>query len=193
MKSLIFSIVFINSVLISSPQADTAIFAGGCFWCVESDFDKVPGVTETISGYIGGREHNPSYKQVAAGKTGHTEAVKITFDPQQVSYKELLKIFWLSIDPTTKNSQFCDHGKQYRTGIFYTSAEQKQLAEASRNKLTTTKPFKEPIVTEITQATQFYRAEEYHQDFYTKNPIRYKLYRYNCGRDQRLEQLWGKK
>ncbi len=171
---------------------ETATFAGGCFWCVESDFDKVPGVVRTTSGYIGGHKDNPTYKEVSAGGTGHTEAVKIMFDSSKVSYQQLLDVFWHSIDPTTKNSQFCDHGDQYRTGIFYHNEEQQQLAQQSKSTLEKSKPFKEPIVTEITMATEFTVAEEYHQNYYTKNPLRYKFYRYSCGRDQRVEDLWGK-
>ncbi len=176
----------------STQQYETAIFAGGCFWCVESDFDKVPGVVETISGYIGGHKKNPTYKEVSAGGTGHTEAVQITYDASQVSYEQLLDVFWHSIDPTTPNSQFCDHGNQYRTGIFYTGTQQQKLAKESKAALEKSKPFKAPIVTEITQAGEFYPAEQYHQDYYKKNPIRYKYYRYSCGRDQRLAKLWGK-
>lgn len=171
----------------------TAIFAGGCFWCVESDFDKVPGVLKTISGYVGGQKLNPTYEEVSAGHTGHTEAVQIVFDSKKVSYQQLIEFFWRSIDPTTLNSQFCDHGSQYRTGIFYNSPEQKQVAEQSKAALEKSKPFKESIVTEITQAGPFYPAEDYHQDFYTKSPIRYEYYRYRCGRDQRVKELWGKK
>ena len=160
-------------ILSATSQAsttETAIFAGGCFWCVESDFDKIPGVNETVSGYIGGHVHKPTYGLVSAGVTGHTEAVKITFDPNIISYKKLLDVFWLSIDPTTKNSQFCDHGSQYRTGIFYTSDAQRELAEISKQALAQSKSFQAPIVTEITQATAFYAAEEYHQNYYKKIP-----------------------
>lgn len=176
-----------------SSDHQTAIFAGGCFWCTESDFDKVKGVVETTSGYIGGHQKNPTYKQVSAGRTDHTEAVKIIFDASQVSYAELLDVFWHSIDPTTDDQQFCDHGSQYRSEIFYQNAQQKKLAEQSKMALENNKPFSDNIVTMITQATEFYAAEDYHQDFHNKNPIRYKLYRYNCGRDKRLTQLWGEK
>ncbi len=174
-----------------SGNHQTAIFAGGCFWCTESDFDKVEGIVETTSGYIGGHQKNPTYKQVSAGRTGHTEAVKIIFDASQVSYTELLDVFWHSIDPTTTDQQFCDHGSQYRSEIFYHDAQQKKLAERSKMALENNKPFSSSIVTMITQATEFYPAEDYHQNFHNKNPIRYKLYRYNCGRDKRLTQLWG--
>ena len=170
----------------------TAIFAGGCFWCMEPPFDKLPGVVSTTSGYIGGRTKNPTYQQVSAGTTGHTEAVQIVYDPAKVSYQKLLEVFWRNIDPTTPNAQFCDHGSQYRSGIFYVDKEQHRLASASLQALERSKPFKEPIVTEITAASTFYAAEDYHQDYYKKNPLRYKFYRANCGRDSRLEQLWGK-
>ena len=181
-----------DNVKTAAGQNKTAIFAGGCFWCVEADFDKVSGVIKTISGYIGGRKNNPTYRQVSAGGTGYTEAVQITYDPTKVSYNQLLDVFWYSIDPTTRDSQFCDHGSQYRTGIFYLNAQQQKLAQASKMALMKTKPFKAPIVTEITKAGKFYAAEDYHQDYYTKNQYRYKYYRYSCGRDQRLKQLWGK-
>ena len=172
-------------------KTETAIFAGGCFWCTESDFDKVAGVVATTSGYIGGHKKNPTYKQVSAGGTGHTEAVKVDYDPSQVSYAELLKVFWHSIDPTTLDAQFCDHGSQYRSGVFYMNDEQKRLALASRSDVEKDKPFKESIVTEITQATTFYPAEDYHQNYHDRNPVRYKYYRWGCGRDARLAELWG--
>lgn len=175
-----------------APPLAKATFAGGCFWCVEADFDKVEGVVSTTSGYTGGHTTNPTYKEVSAGGTGHAEAVEVVYDPGKVSYETLLEAFWRSIDPTTPNRQFCDVGDQYRTAIFYHDEEQKRLAEASKRKLEQTKPFKEPIVTEIVPAGKFYPAEEYHQDFYKKNPIRYAFYRNGCGRDQRLEALWGK-
>jgi peptide-methionine (S)-S-oxide reductase len=169
-----------------------AIFAGGCFWCVEEAFEEVSGVVSVTSGYTGGHVANPSYEQVSAGKTGHTEAVEVLYDPAKVSYSQLLDVFWQNIDPLTPNAQFCDHGSQYRAGIFYHNAEQQKLAEASKQALVEAKRFNEPIVTEITMATTFYPAEEYHQDYYKKNPFRYKFYKYNCGRAQRLKELWGK-
>jgi len=180
-----------------SPQIDqdnlaVATFAGGCFWCMEPPFDKIDGVTSTTSGYTAGRKTNPTYKEVSAGRTGHTEAVQIVYDPNKVSYEELLDIFWRNIDPTTPNRQFCDKGNQYRTGIFYHDEEQKRLAEESKSALEQNKPFKQEIVTEITVASKFYAAEDYHQDYYQKNPIRYKFYRHGCGRDNRLRELWGK-
>ncbi len=168
-----------------------ATFAGGCFWCMEPPFEKLEGVISVTSGYTGGRTKQPTYDQVSAGNTGHTEAVEIVYDPSKMSYTKLLEVFWHNIDPTTPDRQFCDHGSQYRTGIFYHDAMQKQLAEESKQALEATKRFKEPVVTEITQASEFYPAEEYHQDYYQKNPLRYKFYRYNCGRDQRLRELWG--
>ncbi len=177
----------------SKPGIETAVFAGGCFWCTESDFDKVKGVVSTTSGYIGGSVRNPTYEQVSAGVTGHTEAVEVKFDTKTISYAQLLKYFWLSIDPLTPNRQFCDSGSQYRSGIFYTSENQKKQALASKKSLDDSKIFKQPIVTEITAATTFYPAEDYHQDYHTKNPIRYSYYRNGCGRDDRLKQLWGNK
>ena len=168
-----------------------ATFAGGCFWCVESDFDKVPGVVSTTSGYTGGKLANPSYEQVSAKGTGHAEAVEVVFDPKRVSYEQLVEYFWRTIDPTTKDRQFCDGGTPYRSAIFVQDAQQLALAKASLERLEKTKPFKEPIVTEIALAGPFYAAEDYHQDYYKKNPLRYKYYRNGCGREARIEQLWG--
>ncbi|MBM3223886.1 MAG: peptide-methionine (S)-S-oxide reductase MsrA [Candidatus Tectomicrobia bacterium] len=168
-----------------------ATFAGGCFWCMEPPFDKLDGVMSTTSGYIGGHTANPTYKEISAGHTGHTEAVEIVYDPAKVSYEKLLDVFWHNIDPTVANRQFCDHGSQYRSGIFYHDETQKRLAEASKQAIEAAKLLKAPIVTEITQASAFYPAEDYHQDYYQKNPVRYKFYRHNCGRDQRLRELWG--
>lgn len=166
-----------------------ATFAGGCFWCVESDFDHVPGVISTTSGYTGGKAANPTYNQVSAGGTGHAESVEIIYDPKKVSYAQLVDYFWRHIDPTVKDQQFCDHGNQYRTAIFVHGAEEKKLAEDSKKKVEA--ELKKPIYTEIADAGKFYPAEEYHQDFYVKNPAKYKFYRWNCGRDQRIEQIWG--
>jgi peptide-methionine (S)-S-oxide reductase len=175
----------------SAPKTETATFAGGCFWCTEADFDKVTGVISTTSGFIGGKVANPSYQQVTTGTTGHTEAVEIVFDPSQVTYQLLLEIFWRNHDPLAKDRQFCDRGDMYRPGIFFHSEQQRQLAEASKKQVQSR--FAPRLVqTEITKATTFYKAEDYHQDFHQKNPVRYKLYRFNCGRDQRLEELWGK-
>lgn len=169
-----------------------ATFAGGCFWCTEADFDKLPGVISTTSGYIGGEEENPTYKQVVAGKTGHVEAVQVRFDKTQTNFAELLAAYWLTIDPLTPNRQFCDTGAQYRSVIFYHNDEQHELAKNSRSTLESSGRFAQPVVTEIWPATTFYAAEDYHQDYYLKNPARYRLYRSNCGRDQRLKELWGK-
>jgi peptide-methionine (S)-S-oxide reductase len=168
-----------------------ATFAGGCFWCVESDFDKVPGVRSTVSGYTGGKLANPSYEQVSAKTTGHAEAVEVVYDPKVVSYEQLVDYFWRTIDPTTKDRQFCDAGSPYRSGIFVHDAQQLAAAKASLEKIEKSKPFKEPIVTEITLAGPFYAAEDYHQDYYKRNPIRYKYYRNGCGREARIQQLWG--
>ncbi len=170
-----------------------ATFAGGCFWCVEADFDKVPGVLSTTSGYIGGSVANPSYEQVSSKATGHAEAVEIVFDPAKVSYAELVNHFWRTIDPTTRDRQFCDVGSPYRTAIFTHDAQQAAIAKQSLEALERAKPFKEPIVTVVVAATTFYPAEDYHQDYYKKNPVRYAYYRASCGRDARLEQLWGKR
>ena len=170
-----------------------AIFAGGCFWCMEGPFDKLDGVISTTSGYIGGHKKNPTYKEVSAGITGHTEAVEVVYEPAKVSYEKLLDVFWHNIDPVTKDRQFCDGGTQYRSAIFYTDDAQKVAADASRAALDKSKPFKGTIVTEITAAKEFYPAEDYHQDYYLKNPIRYKYYRTGCGRDARLTELWGAK
>jgi peptide-methionine (S)-S-oxide reductase len=170
-----------------------AVFAGGCFWCVESDFDKIPGVISTTSGYIGGTVANPTYQQVAAKVTGHAEAVEIAYDPKKVTYERLVEYFWHTIDPTTKDRQFCDSGSPYRSAIFALDAEQLKIAQTSKIALEKSKPFKEPVVTEIVLATKFYPAEDYHQDYYLKNPVRYKYYRGGCGRDARLKELWGDK
>ncbi|MFQ6021421.1 MAG: peptide-methionine (S)-S-oxide reductase MsrA [Acidiferrobacterales bacterium] len=175
----------------SHEGLETATFAGGCFWCVEHAFDEVEGIVSTTSGYIGGRKKSPTYKEVSAGSTGHAEAVQVVYDPEKVSYEELLRIFWRNIDPTTPNKQFCDTGSQYRSAIFYHNEMQKRFAQESKRELEKSKPFKEPIVTEITMASDFYVAEDYHQDYHHKNPIRYKIYRYGCGRDRRLNELWG--
>ena len=177
----------------SAPVASTAkaTFAGGCFWCVESDFDKIPGVISTTSGYTGGKTVNPTYEQVSSHTTGHAEAVEVVFDPSKVSYERLVAYYWHTIDPTTKDQQFCDHGSPYRTVIFAHGEEQLKLAQAARAALEKSKPFKEAIVTDIVLAGPFYQAEDYHQDYYKKNPIRYKYYRHSCGREARLEQLWG--
>ena len=169
----------------------TATFAGGCFWCIESDFEKVDGVIEAVSGYTGGDEPDPTYKQVSAGGTGHTEAVQITYDPEKITYKELLDILWRHMDPTDAGGQFVDRGSQYRPAIFYHNEEQKRIAEESKAELEESGRFSKPIATEIVPLTKFYPAEEYHQDYYSKNPLRYKMYRYGSGRDQFLNSKWG--
>jgi peptide-methionine (S)-S-oxide reductase len=181
------SSVFMSGISFAQPvsqppvKTEKAVFAGGCFWCMEPPFDVLNGVVSTTSGYIGGKKDSPTYTEVSAGSTGHTEAVEIVYDPSKVSYKQLLEVFWVNIDPVTKDQQFCDAGSQYRSGIFYVNEEQKKLAlESSKG-----------VVTEVTEATKFWPAEAYHQDYYMKNPIRYKGYRYNCGRDARLKTLWG--
>jgi peptide-methionine (S)-S-oxide reductase len=167
-----------------------AIFAGGCFWCVEADFEKLPGVITAESGYTGGKERNPSYEQVSAHATGHTEAVRLTYDPAKVSYAQLVEYFWRHIDPTVQDQQFCDHGPQYRSGIYPLDASQKQIAEASKAALVKSGRFKN-IYTEIVAAGPFWPAEDYHQDYYQKNPVRYQYYRFGCGRDARVKELWG--
>ncbi len=176
----------------TQPAAtEKATFAGGCFWCVESDFDKVKGVISTTSGYTGGTVANATYELVSSGRTGHAEAVEIVYDPRKVSYEQLLEYFWRTIDPTAKDRQFCDVGSPYRTAIFAHGEAQLRAAQASRDALEKSKPFKGSIVTEIVPAAAFYAAEGYHQDYYLKNPLRYKFYRSRCGREDRLEQLWG--
>jgi peptide-methionine (S)-S-oxide reductase len=192
--SAIFLMMF-SILLISSPPAsaatEKATFAGGCFWCMEAPFDKLPGVISVTAGYSGGQTRNPTYEEVSAGSTGHAEAVQIVFDPSKTSYSRLLDVFWRNIDPTVKDRQFCDGGNQYRSAVFFHGESQKQAALQSRAALEKNKPFKGAIVTEITPASEFYPAEEYHQHYYKKNPLRYKYYRSSCGRDRRLNELWG--
>jgi len=170
---------------------EVAIFAGGCFWCMEPPYDETVGVISTTSGFIGGHVDNPSYQEVVSGGTGHTEAVKVVYDPGRVSYEELLHIFWRNIDPVAVDRQFCDVGPMYRSGIFYLDDEQRRLARESRDELADSGRFDQPIATEITEAGTFWEAEEYHQGYYQKNPVRYRYYRWRCGRDQRLEAIWG--
>ncbi|MCP9455266.1 MAG: peptide-methionine (S)-S-oxide reductase MsrA [Nitrospira sp.] len=169
-----------------------AYFAGGCFWCMEEVFEAVEGVLSVVSGYMGGTVANPTYAQVSSGKTGHAESVEVTYDPAKVSYQTLLDVFWHNVDPLTPNGQFCDHGTQYRSAIFFGTDEERRLAEESKTALERSKRFNQPIVTQIVKASTFYPAEEEHQDYYKKNPIRYKYYKLGCGRAQRLETLWGK-
>lgn len=179
------------SLVASAQQTATATFAGGCFWCMEPPFDQVDGVLATTSGYIGGHIANPTYDQVSRGGTGHAEAVQVTYDPAKVTYEQLLAVFWLNIDPFDATGQFCDRGDQYRSGIFYHDDEQKRFAEASKASLQASGRVNRPIVTPITAATTFYPAEDYHQDYYKKNPLRYATYRAGCGRDRRLQAVWG--
>ena len=172
-------------------QTAIATIAGGCFWCMEPPYDELDGVISTTSGYTGGRSANPTYKQVSSGSTGHTEALQVVYDPGRVSYQKLLEIFWRNIDPTRDDGQFCDNGSQYRPAIFYHNDEQLGAARESRDRLDASKKFADELKVEITMAGTFYPAEEYHQDYYLKNPVRYKYYRYACGRDKRLQELWG--
>jgi peptide-methionine (S)-S-oxide reductase len=202
MKHLVAALVLSITTVISAPVTSVAAspqspakatFAGGCFWCMVHPFDELPGVVSVVSGYTGGTLRNPTYEQVSAGGTGHAESVQVTYDPNRVSYQKLLEVFWHNIDPTVKDRQFCDVGHQYRSAIFYHDETQRRLAEESKRALDRSKPFRGAIVTEITPATTFYPAEEYHQNYYKKNPLRYRYYRSSCGRDNRLDELWGKK
>jgi peptide-methionine (S)-S-oxide reductase len=170
---------------------ETAIFAGGCFWCMEPPFDSLNGVISTTSGYTGGWKRNPTYEEVSAGGTGHAESIRIIFDPSKISYARLLEVFWHNIDPAAVNRQFCDSGNQYRSAVFYLNEAQKKQAEASKLALEKGRILQQPVMTEITAAGPFYPAENYHQDYYRKNPLRYKYYRYSCGRDKRLKEIWG--
>jgi len=174
-----------------TTRHEKATFAGGCFWCMEPPYDKLDGVISTTSDYTGGHKKNPTYREVSAGVTGHTEAIQIVYDPGKISYDKLLEVFWRNIDPTVRNRQFCDVGTQYRTAIFYHNEIQKERAEKSKKELEESGRLTVPVFTEITPASEFYVAEDYHQDYYRKNPLRYKFYRYNCGRDRRLKELWG--
>ena len=180
------------TVAVGEGQAlEKATLAGGCFWCMEPPFDKLDGVLSTTSGYIGGHQDNPTYAEVSAGTTGHAEAVEVLYDPEQISYAQLLEVFWRNIDPLAVDRQFCDAGSQYRTAIFYHDAEQGRLAQESKNRLGHSGRFSGPIVTQVVPASAFYAAEDYHQNYYLKNPLRYRVYRYTCGRDRRLEEVWG--
>ena len=192
MKWIILTIFAALSLLThaaSAQQLEKAVFAGGCFWCVESDFDKVPGVVSTVSGYTGGKTNDPTYRKVTAGGTGHYEAVEITYDPAKVSYEMLLAAFWRSVDPTDDGGQFCDRGQSYETAVFVANDKERTLAEASKK--TAQKLLDKPIVTPILAAGPFYEAEDYHQDYYKNNPLRYRYYRYSCGRNRRVKELWG--
>lgn len=189
-------LVLLSMALIALPASsqqklDKAIFAMGCFWCAEAAFQDVPGVVSAVSGYTGGTTKSPTYEEVSSGRTGHAESVEVTFDPSKVSYEQLLDTFWVNHDPTVTNRQFCDSGSQYRPAIFYLNPEQKRLAEASKAKWQKEKPFPQPILTQIVPAGPFYPAEQYHQDYYKKNPVQYRFYVTGCGRYARLDQLWG--
>jgi peptide methionine sulfoxide reductase msrA/msrB len=191
---LLVAVFFLMPVIVSAQtDLEKATFAGGCFWCMEHPFEKLNGVVEVISGYTGGHKKNPTYKEVSQGITGHLEAVQITYDPSKISYTDLLNVFWRQINPTDKGGQFVDRGEQYRTAIFYHNDEQKMLAVKSKKELEESGRFNKPIVTEIRQASEFYRAEDYHQDFYKKNPARYNSYRKHSGRDEYLKKIWGNK
>lgn len=198
MKAFIFGLLTVPLALVvadsvkAAGELEKADFAGGCFWCMEHPFDALPGVVSVTSGYTGGQKKYPTYKEVSAGGTGHAESVQIVYDPSKITYAKLLDVYWHNIDPTTKDRQFCDSGNQYRSAIFYHTEEQQREALQSKEALQKAKPFKEPVVTEIVAAGEFYPAEEYHQHYYKKNPIRYKFYRSRCGRDDRLKELWGK-
>lgn len=187
----LFALQAIASQSSESPKLEKATFAGGCFWCMEPPFDELDGVVSTTSGYTGGRTPDPSYEQVSSGGTGHAEAVEVVYDPAKVSYETLLDVFWRNVNPLDANGQFCDRGSQYRTGIFVHDETQRRLAEASKEKLEGSGRFDRPIVTQIENAGPFYRAEEYHQDYYKRHGFQYKLYRRGCGRDRVLERLWG--
>lgn len=196
LRSLLAGVVFLFGAWTGHATEATApgkaYFAGGCFWCMEEAFEKVEGVSSVTSGYMGGTVANPSYEEVSAGRTGHAESVEVAYDPAKVSYQQLLGVFWRNVDPLTANAQFCDHGSQYRAALFFQTSEEKRLAELSKQAIEQSARFAAPIATQIVPAAQFYPAEEYHQDFYKKNPVRYKFYKYNCGRAQKLEELWGK-
>jgi peptide-methionine (S)-S-oxide reductase len=183
--------VYAEQPTATSGTGAKAYFAGGCFWCMEEAFEKLDGVLDVVSGYMGGSVKNPSYEQVSAGQTGHAESVEVRYDPAKVTYTQLLEAFWRNVDPITPNAQFCDHGNQYRAAIFYQGEDERRAAEDSKRAIEQSKRFSTPIVTQLTAASEFYPAEEYHQDFYKKNPIRYKYYKFTCGRAQRLESLWG--
>jgi len=197
--SVVVSLSLLGSFTLWSGNMDAravvpakAYFAGGCFWCMEEAFEQVEGVIAVVSGYMGGTVANPSYEQVSGGSTGHAESIEVSYDPAKVSYQKLLDVFWRNVDPITPNAQFCDHGSQYRSAVFYGTDEEQRLSEESKAAIERSKRFSAPIVTQLTKASAFYQAEDYHQDYYKKNPLRYKYYKYGCGRAQRLEALWGK-
>jgi peptide-methionine (S)-S-oxide reductase len=192
MRTILLLLAALLPALAQAQGLAKATFAAGCFWCTEEALDKVPGVVSTVSGYMGGRKKNPTYREVSAGVTGHSEVVQVTYDPKKLSYQKLLDAFWVNHDPTFVDRQFCDHGSQYRPGIFTHGAEQQRLAEASKAKWEKDKPFRDPILTPIAPAAEFWPAEERHQDYYKKNPESYRFYVTGCGRYARLDQLWGK-
>lgn len=191
LKLISATIILLLSSQLPAQQTAEATFAGGCFWCMEPPYDKLEGVISTTSGYIGGHVSNPTYEQVSAGATGHTEAVQVVYDPSKISYEKLLEVFWRNIDPLDAGGQFCDRGSQYRSAIFFHNEEQERLATASKASLEANADLAEPIVTEVLEAGPFYPAEDYHQNYYQEHPIQYKFYRWNCGRDARLEDVWG--
>ena len=188
---LFFTMSFYHSAYAGADKLETTILAGGCFWCIEADYEKLPGVIEVVSGYAGGHADNPTYKQVSMGGTGHIEVVKITFDTSKITYSKILDYYWRHIDPTRDDGQFCDTGSQYRPAIFYNDDRQKAAALASIQRIEKIKPFTAPLKVELIEAKIFYPAEDYHQDYYKKNSYRYKFYRYSCGRDARINELWG--
>lgn len=197
-RTVLFAILLVGvAPLRAEPLPDppehlaAATFAGGCFWCVEEAYDAVDGVVDTISGYTGGEQRDPSYKEVSAGRTSHAEAVRVVYDPDKVDYEHLLYVFWRNIDPTVEDRQFCDRGSQYRSAIYHHSPEQQRLAEQTRDEIEASGELPDPVVTEIEPAGPFWKAEEYHQDYYRKDPFRYKIYKQACGREARLEELWG--
>jgi peptide-methionine (S)-S-oxide reductase len=183
--------ILFGATVAQAAERGEALFAGGCFWCMETAFEGVPGISAVISGYTGGFKKNPTYEEVSSGSTGHAESVRVVYDPSKISYAKLLDIFWHNVDPVSAGGQFCDRGTQYRSAIFYLDEAQHKAAEDSKKAIEASKRFKEPIVTEITKANEFTPAEEYHQDFYKKSPLRYQSYRLGCGRDRRLKELWG--
>ncbi len=190
-RRLLLLVSLLSVAPLSVAETRQAIFAGGCFWCMEAPFDKLEGVVSTVSGYIGGHVANPTYRQVTGGRTGHAEAVRVEYDPRQVTYEQLLQVFWRNIDPLDARGQFCDKGSQYRSGIFYLNESQRLAAQKSKDSLAASGRFRQQLVTEVSAAGNFYTAEQYHQDFYRKNPLRYRYYRARCGRDKRLAELWG--
>lgn len=191
MRVIAFLLLLFPAISFSQAKTEKAIFAAGCFWCTEAAFQDLPGVVSAVSGYTGGKVDHPTYEQVSSGATGHAESLEVTFDPSKISYQQLLDVFWVNHDPTVTNQQFCDHGTQYRPAIFYLNDEQKRLAEASKAKFEKLKTFKQPFLTQIVPAGKFWPAEDYHQDFYKTNSLRYKFYVTGCGRYQRLDELWG--